>query len=89
MVQNLLGFINSAAYQDPAVAAHISGKRIAQLMEEHLGLDKFELVQDNIRVAEGQETQAMAAQAQENVVGQIADRQLIDEEAAEAEELEA
>jgi hypothetical protein len=27
IVQNLLGFINSAAYQDPAVSAHISGKK--------------------------------------------------------------
>jgi len=88
VVQNLLGFINSAAYQDQAVSAHISGKRIAQLMEEHLGLDKFELVQDNIRVAEGQETQAMAAQAQENVVGGIANRQQIDDDAEAAEAFE-
>ena len=86
VVQNLLGFINSAAYQDPAVAAHISGKKIAQLMEEHLGLDKFELVQDNIRIAEGQESQSMQAQAQENVVGEIADRQSIDDLAEEEEE---
>ncbi len=85
-VQNLLGFVNSGAYQDPAVAAHISGKKIAQIMEEMLGLGKFELVQDNIRVAEGQETQGMAAQAQETVVGQIADRQSIDDAADEAEE---
>ena len=85
VVQNLLGFINSAAYQDPAVSAHISGKRIAALKEEHLGLDRFELVQDNIRIAEGQESQSMTAQAQENVVGEIADRQLIDD-AQEIEE---
>jgi hypothetical protein len=85
IVQNLLGFVNSAAYQDPAVAAHISGKRIASIMEEMLGLGKFELVQDNIRVAEGQETQGMAAQAQETVVGQIADRQSIDDQAEEVE----
>lgn len=85
VVQNLLGFVNSAAYQDPAVSAHISGKRIAALMEEHLGLDRFELVQDNIRIAEGQESQAMTAQAQESVIGEIADRQMIDD-AQEVEE---
>ena len=84
-VQNILGFVNSAAYQDPAVSAHISGKKLAKLMEENLGLDKFELVQDNIRIAETQETQGMAAQAQENVVGEIADRQLVDD--LEEEEL--
>ena len=85
IVQNLLGFINSAAYQDPAVSTHISGKKVAEIMEEHLGLGKFELVQDNIRIAEGQESQALAAQTQENVVGQIADRQAIDDQAEEAE----
>lgn len=86
IVQNLLGFVNSAAYQDPAVQAHLSGKKLAAVMEEHLGLGKFELFQDNIRVAEQQETQGLAAQAQENVVGQIADRQLVDDQ--EAEEVE-
>jgi hypothetical protein len=86
VVQNLLGFINSAGYQDPAVSAHISGKKIAQLMEEHLGLDKFELVQDNIRIAESQESQGMAAQAQENVAGEIATRQGADDTEELAEE---
>ena len=86
VVQNLLGFVNSAAYQDPSVSAHISGKKIATIMEEMLGLGKFELVQDNIRVAESQETQGMAAQAQEQVVGGIADRQAIDDEDELAEE---
>jgi hypothetical protein len=82
VIQNLLGMINSAAYQDPSVNAHISGKRIAELFEEHLGLNKFEMVKDNIRIAEQQNTQSLATQAQENVVGEIADRQL-DEELAE------
>ena len=62
-----------------------SRKKIAELMEEHLGLGKFELVQDNIRLAEGQESQGLAAQTQENVVDQIADRQTIDDDAEEAE----
>ena len=86
VVQNLLGFINSAAYQDPAVSAHISGKKIAQLMEEHLGLDRYELVQDNIRIAENQESQGMNMQAQENVMGGLADRQLLDDEIGLQEE---
>lgn len=76
VVQNLLGLVNSGAYQDPAVSAHISGKRIAQIFEEHLGLNKFELVQDNIRIAESLETQQMATQAQENVAGGIQQRQM-------------
>lgn len=74
IVQNLLGFINSAAYSDPAVAAHVSGLQIAKLMEENLGLDAFELVQDNIRVAEQQKTQALSSQAQEANAEEIIDR---------------
>ena len=85
IVQNLLGFVNSGAYQDPAVAAHVSGLKIASMMEEHLGLDRFELVQENIRIAEQQATQSLATQAQENVAGEIADR----EEADANEEAEA
>ena len=85
VVQNLLGFINSAAYADPAVNAHISGKKIAELMEEHLGLSRFELVLENIRVAENQSTQSMAAASQEQVVGEIADRQVIDDQEADEE----
>jgi len=80
LVQNLMGLVNSAAYSDPAVSAHISGKKIAKLFEEFLGLDRWELVQDNIRIAEGQESQGIQAQAQENVVQEIAGRQFEDEE---------
>jgi hypothetical protein len=85
-VQNLMGFINSGAYQDPGVQAHISGIKIAELFEELLGLDRYELVTPNVRIAEGQESQSLTAQAQENVVGEIATRQDADdsEEAAEA-----
>lgn len=80
-VQNLLGLVNSAAYQDPAVATHISGKRIAELLEEFLGLEKFELVQDNIRIAESQETQSLVSLAQESVASEIMGRQELDDEA--------
>jgi hypothetical protein len=74
VIQNLMGFVTSPAYADPAVNTHISGRRIAELFEEFLGLDKYDLVQDNIRIAETQQSQGLATQAQENVVGEIADR---------------
>jgi len=79
VVQNLIGFMNSPAYADPDVQTHISGKKIAQLMEENLGLEEFELVQDNIRVAERKATQSLASLAQEEGAGEIADRQLADD----------
>jgi hypothetical protein len=74
IVQNLIGFTNSPVYSDPSVATHISGLRIARLMEENLGLDRFELVVENIRVAEQQKTAALVTQADEDVAGEILDR---------------
>jgi hypothetical protein len=44
-------------------------------MEEHLGLERFELVGENIRVAEQQQTQSNSAMAQENVATEVAERQ--------------
>jgi hypothetical protein len=65
MVQNLTNLANSALGQDQAVNAHISGKKIAHLMEELLGLEEFGLVQDNIRVMEMIETQQLSQSAQQ------------------------
>jgi len=80
IVQNLIGFINSAAYSDPSVVTHVSGLRIARLMEENLGLDRFELVVENVRVAEQQKTAALVTQADEDVAGEILDRGAADTE---------
>jgi uncharacterized Zn finger protein len=65
IVQNLTQLMNSALARDPGVIAHISGKRMAHLMEELLGLQRFKIVQDNIRVAEDLETQEAAQAAQQ------------------------
>ena len=86
LIQNLTGFVGSAAYADPLVAAHVSAKKIAELYEEHLGLSPYELVSDNIRVTEQQQTQSLAANAAEGVAGEIANRQDVDD--AELEETE-
>jgi hypothetical protein len=75
LIQNIFGFANSALYQDPAVQTHVSGKKLAKLIEENLGLREFELVQDNIRVAEQKETQSLASQAQEDGAAEILNRQ--------------
>ena len=83
VLQNLNGFVASAAYADPLVQAHVSPLKIAELYEEMLGLSRFELVKNNIRVAEQQQTQSLAASAQEGVVDEIANRQAVDEEGEE------
>lgn len=58
--------------QDPAVAVHISGKRLAELMEDVLDLKKYDLVKPNIRVMEQLETQQMGEAAQEMITAENA-----------------
>lgn len=57
IMQNLAQWSNSHLGQDPSVNVHVSGKKIAHLVEELLDLERFQLVQDNIRVFEQIETQ--------------------------------
>jgi hypothetical protein len=63
VIQNLSNFYQSAVGQDPAVRAHISGKAVAKLVEEFLGLEKFMLYQENVRIFEEVETQSLAQEA--------------------------
>lgn len=65
LLQNLTQLSASALYQDPAVSVHFSGKKIAQLVEDLLSLEKYDLVQDNIRVIESIETQQMQSDGQQ------------------------
>lgn len=59
LIQNITQLYGSAIGQDPAVAAHISGKKIAELAEEALDLERFQIFEPNIRVAEQLETQQL------------------------------
>jgi hypothetical protein len=67
LVQNLTAFSNSSIGQDPAVSVHISGKKMARLMEETLDLERFGLVKDNVRVEEQHETQQALQFAQRDL----------------------
>jgi hypothetical protein len=62
IIQNLTQLMQTVG-QDQSVSAHISGKKIAQVIEELLGLERFGLVQDNIRIMETMETQQMMQSA--------------------------
>jgi hypothetical protein len=67
MLQNFLGIANSAIGQDPAVNIHLSGIAIAQMVEDLLGLKKFQLVGNNIRVIEQMETQRLVNAGREQL----------------------
>ena len=72
LAQNLMGLLNSAAYQDEMVRSHISSVGLAKAMEELLDFDKFKLVTPNIRIAEQMELQQAQTSAQSIQVDELA-----------------
>lgn len=64
LVKDLTAMANSPIGQDPAVNKHISGKQMAHLFEELLGIERFGLVQPNIRLMEELETHRLMQTAQ-------------------------
>ena len=79
LAQNLVQLTSSPAYQDPAVNAHISGKSIAKAVEELLDMERFDLVRENVRVAETTETAGLAQQGEDTlaVESQVGPEQFI------------
>jgi len=66
MIQNLMGLVNSPLWADQGIRAHFSGKGMAKLVEELLGLERFSLYQDNVQVFESAETAGVVSQVQED-----------------------
>lgn len=65
ILQNLTQFFTSPLGQDPTILAHFSGKKLARVVEELLDLERYDLVQDNVRLMEMQETAALTQSAQQ------------------------
>jgi hypothetical protein len=65
LVQNLNGIYASPIGQ--MLAPHTSSKQLAKLIEDTLGLSRFELFKPNVAVFEQQETQRLMNQAQEDL----------------------
>lgn len=67
LMQNLAQLSASGLYADPAVKMHLSGKKLARMIEENLGLEKFGVFQPNIRIEEEAEATQLAQQANEDM----------------------
>ncbi len=65
LMQNLTGVFNSPVGQ--MVSPHLSTKALSKLVEDVLGLQRYDLFSPNIAVAEQQETQRLAGQATEDL----------------------
>ena len=67
ILQNIVNLSNTPLMQDPSINVHISGKKIAKLIEELAELEDFKLYSENIRVIEQAETQRMIDGSQERI----------------------
>jgi len=65
LTQNLNNLFNSALGADPAIKAHFSSKKMAEMLEELLGFEDFEIVQDFVRLSEEQDAQRLINAGQE------------------------
>jgi len=80
LIQNMLGLFNSPMGQ--VIAPHISGKRLARMVEEYMGFEDYEFIKDNAMLFE-QADQAKLQQEiqndlQEAAVSPSVDQQLMD-----------
>ena len=67
LLQNLTQLAGSAIGQDPSINIHLSGKKMAQLIEEVLDLEKYGIYKENVRIFEQRETQNLINSAQRDV----------------------
>ena len=65
LIQNLNGVFNSQ--MGMMIAPHVSSKQMAKLVEDVLGLQRFQLVSDNIALFEQAESQRLLNQVSEDV----------------------
>lgn len=66
LVQNYQG-MRQVFQQDPGVMNHISGIAEAKMFEDILGLDRFQLVRENVRVEESTESARLIQESQRQV----------------------
>lgn len=84
LMQSLLGIANSPLLQ--MIAPHTSTVKLANLVEEVMGLQKFDLFQENIAIEEEAERARLMNQVSEDVEAEAATP--IDEEFAEEEQID-
>lgn len=64
IIQNLTNLANTGLYQDPDIRNHLSGIKMAEMIQDNLGLARYDLFQPNIRIGEQMESAQMTQEAQ-------------------------
>lgn len=70
-IQNLNNFAASPLYSDPAVNVHFSGLKIANMIQEDLDLEDYELVTPFVRITEEQEAAQLNNASMENTMAAL------------------
>ena len=70
LLQNLQGVFNSPMSQ--MIAPHVSGIQLSKLVEDSLGLERFQIFKPNVAIEEQQNTQRAVAQSQEDLAAEDA-----------------
>lgn len=64
LIQNILGVFNSPIAA--LIGPHVSAKKLAKMVEEYMGFEKFQFIQENVAIFEQAETQRLVSQVQQN-----------------------
>lgn len=65
LVQNMLGVFNSPI--GSLIAPHVSSKKLAAMVEDLFGLDRYDLIKENVALVEQAETARLSQQLSEEV----------------------
>ena len=68
LMQNMIGLFNSPVGQ--MIAPHVSGKKMAKMVEDFMGFDQFDFISDNAAIFEQAETQRLVNQVQQQVMSE-------------------
>jgi hypothetical protein len=72
LLQNLNGFFNSAIGRDQLITQHFSTIKIAKMVEELLGIEQYEVVQEYVRLSEQADSARQANVHEESVAMEAA-----------------
>lgn len=67
-IQNLTAFYQSTIGQDPAINVHFSGLKTAELIEDLLDIEEYDIVTPYVRISEQAEASQLANTQQEQVM---------------------
>lgn len=70
LIQNLTNLAGTGLFQDPSIRVHFSGLRIAELLQDNLGLGSYRIVEPNVQLIEQADSQRLAQTANDQIMAE-------------------